>query len=224
MVSLALSHPYVSVPDQFTTAQLRNLAVWYPSAPPPTVNLNATTFPHASSHFKTYDPLFCFSFAGPDGSCLETLLRVEAWCTQGIHHLVFRYAGNGSPQGAGSEELGHRDSEARHRPGRTWSNFIINGPAGERITGVDVYELQDDEDPPLVCGLRLHTNFGRSGLLCGDQSKLSGHDIAVTSTMHEDAAITGFYASRCYREGLTSLGVISEQLAPQSEEGNVFEH
>jgi hypothetical protein len=155
MVTLALSHPYVSIPDEFTTDQLRNLAVWYPSAPPPTVDLNAATFPQASSHFKTYDPFIWCSFAGPDGSCLENLLRIEAWCTEGIHSLVFTYTGNGSPQGIGFQEFGDRDNRARSPCGRVWSTFVINGLAGERITGIDVYELQDDADYPLICGLQV---------------------------------------------------------------------
>lgn len=116
--------------------KLRNLAMWYPDIPGSTLCLNDNSFLPRDHYVDGYKPLVWVSFGGPRGIYLQHLTRVSAMCWGVIHRIDFSY---------NKESPVEHQTFGRHKP-RYFENvidFSIDGPGGEVINAIEVYQHYD---------------------------------------------------------------------------------
>ncbi|KAI7763635.1 hypothetical protein LZL87_010690 [Fusarium oxysporum] len=135
--------------------------VWHPAAPQPDV---ATVLP-PTIDAASPQPSFILNmdFGGPSGSLLPLLNRIvvflDSSVTFSIRGLGFYYT-DGKEREFGFREILH---DSRERSLAIEQSLSINGPAGERITGVGFLTVLIHREHTVVFpySLTISTNFGR---------------------------------------------------------------
>lgn len=91
MVSIAVApRPTASSLDPSPKANIRHAGVWYPTLPPPTLDLHDTFFPAALTSTRGLHPLFWTSFGGPGGIYLRHLTKITI-CWEGLSRIEFSF-------------------------------------------------------------------------------------------------------------------------------------
>ncbi|KAJ4412500.1 hypothetical protein N0V82_008770 [Gnomoniopsis sp. IMI 355080] len=203
---MAIHVPQAQEKTTIGDSTLRTTALWYPEIPPPSMDLNESSFiPPRDKYLSGFEPLVVCHFGGQDGRYLRHLVGITLTGVGDIRRMKFSYDDNDinvSPFG-------------RTRPNDLLyvRDFPINGPGGEVIIAVDgIYCVTERTISLVYC--KLTTNRGR--LFEIPPTKPQTSYCTTVETMHVDAAagtaITGFYGAQ-YPEfgwGMTTLGVISE--------------
>ncbi|OAA71479.1 F-box domain, Skp2-like protein [Cordyceps fumosorosea ARSEF 2679] len=131
---------------------LRNGSLWAKSIPDSSLQLNDTTVaisnfgveytsaPGYSAYSDWYDPIHRSVFGGTRGQSLTYLTGIHAYMLLGPSGLEFEFAPGHLDYVDTCEDLGvFPDSDCA-----TMQHFYIDGPGGERITGVELY-LEHEE-------------------------------------------------------------------------------
>jgi hypothetical protein len=133
MVTIAAaSSPKHQLLNDQCLSSLRNTALWYPSVPGPNIRLNEASFTNPRSYTEGFEPLAWVRFGGPSGDYLNHLTRINFGRLQNrLNFIAFHY-----------DIAIDGEEEKRYQLGRglvtSAQDFLIDGPYGERITGVEV--------------------------------------------------------------------------------------
>ncbi|KAH7169296.1 hypothetical protein DER46DRAFT_635251 [Fusarium sp. MPI-SDFR-AT-0072] len=135
--------------------------VWHPAAPQPDV---ATVLP-PTIDAASPQPSFILNmdFGGPSGSLLPLLNRIVVFLDSSVNFSIrglgFYYT-DGTEREFGFREILH---DSRERSLAIEQSLSINGPAGERITGVGFLTVLIHREHTVVFpySLMITTNFGR---------------------------------------------------------------
>ncbi|TDZ14321.1 hypothetical protein Cob_v012750 [Colletotrichum orbiculare MAFF 240422] len=190
--------------------RLRNSGLWYPEIPASTLCLNEDSFLPRDHYMDGYKPLFWTSFGGPGGIYLRNLTELSVtWGGGGIRRIDFVH----------NTSVPREHGTFGCQPPEDWAKnikFSIDGPGGEFIDTIDVFQHYPEEGYPwmleegILVALKVFTNRDRSCLfsLHAQPPGSQVRRIAVA----QGTVITGFYG--CQRShdgsGVTALGVISE--------------
>ncbi|TDZ10344.1 hypothetical protein C8034_v012152 [Colletotrichum sidae] len=190
--------------------RLRNSGLWYPEIPASTLCLNEDSFLPRDHYTDGYKPLFWTSFGGPGGIYLRNLTELSVtWGGGGIRRIDFVH----------NTSVPREHGTFGCQPPEDWAKnikFSIDGPGGEFIDTIDVFQHYPEEGYPwmleegILVALKVFTNRDRSCLfsLHAQPPGSQVRRIAVA----QGTVITGFYG--CQRShdgsGITALGVISE--------------
>lgn len=136
MVSIAIPRQ----PDTtkaFGEDSLRRSAIWYPDVPPPVLNLNEDSFMPLQTYTWGFRPLYWACFGGPGGIYLPHLTEITSWGDGRLLRLEFSFD---------TEVPAECWTFGRIEEGdySTFFEFRIDGPGGEVIDRVEVYQ----EFPP----------------------------------------------------------------------------
>ncbi len=143
--------------------KFRRSAMWYPDVPAPIISLNEDFFIPLGSYTWGYKPLFWTCFGGPGGSYLPHLTKVTASCEVGLLRMDFSF----------DREVPHESRRfGRHEDPRFGKvvEFLVDGPGGEVIDQVEVWQEFPPEDQHVpawyrregeLAWLKLSTNYGR---------------------------------------------------------------
>lgn len=113
---------------------LRAAGLWYPDIPDPDVCLNEQSYLQPETEIAAFSPIFWSNFGGPGGMYLRHLTGMKVHSNGSIMGIQFQHDIDGIPPEARS--LGrHLCSQCIcGRP----MEFSIDGPGGERITGIEI--------------------------------------------------------------------------------------
>lgn len=113
--------------------QLRHMAIWYPTLPPKTININEAFFQgqrDCGAYLSGFRPLFWTCFGGPGGIYLRHLTKITL-CCDALRRIEFSF-NVGVP--VESRMFGrHEDEELTEVV-----EFPIDGPGGEVIDQIEV--------------------------------------------------------------------------------------
>ncbi|TQN67166.1 hypothetical protein CSHISOI_07829, partial [Colletotrichum shisoi] len=143
MVSLAVCRR-LSSPKQADHEEnrLRNSGLWYPDIPGRALCLNEDSFAPRDHYSNGYKPLFWTSFGGPGGVYLRNLTSLTAiWGGGGLRRIDFAYD---MPVPSEHQTFGCQESGE----GTKTINFAIDGPGGELIDKIEVFQQYPDAGYP----------------------------------------------------------------------------
>ncbi|RHZ49303.1 uncharacterized protein CDV56_105540 [Aspergillus thermomutatus] len=139
MVSLAVPstlNPLFPSDPRGEHLPLRTTGLWYPDLPPPSLHLHDGTFPGGQIPLQEYRPLVHIMFGGPRGHMLQYLTRISVTVSKtAIVGIDFFYSDDAPVkclQACPATATGDYTTKIP---------FPVDGPAGERLTG-----LQADMD------------------------------------------------------------------------------
>ncbi|KAI9738737.1 MAG: hypothetical protein M1834_008242 [Cirrosporium novae-zelandiae] len=197
---------------------LRDAAQWFPDIPYKNVCLNETFFSEPPRSPLRYQPLTMVVYGGPQGIHLSKLIGITVSIRDShkLYGIDFIY--NVEVDGQKIHTLGcHAPvsdmdgllTESSGRPARQEIHFLIDGPDGEIITGVDILQRRYRNYS------EIYTNRDRIGTF---PPGLEGHpeiqkDLPILFVqVPESTTITGFYAPLRAYGIIRQLGVISERI------------
>jgi hypothetical protein len=118
---------------------LRDSAIWYPQPPPTTLNLNEHLLVAPDMYTSGYRPLFWTWFGGPGGSLLSKLVKIKIFGYIGRIDFIFSCPGMTTEcQSFGRIDID--DSEETENEQDKAVEFMIDGPGGETINRVEIYQ------------------------------------------------------------------------------------
>ncbi|KAJ6782445.1 hypothetical protein PWT90_10366 [Aphanocladium album] len=124
-------------------ASLRSTAVWMGSVPSATQHLSEDVFAAMYADDGLYEPLHRSVFGGARGDSLAHLTGIQVFVTTSPCGVEFEFAPGHLDYLDTCQDLGaFPETELT-----SVQHFAIDGPGGERITGVDVYVLEDPNGP-----------------------------------------------------------------------------
>ncbi|TQW07179.1 hypothetical protein V2A60_000803 [Cordyceps javanica] len=128
--------------SEWKPASVRDTAVWQEGIPDRQLQLNEAFFSvlHADDDF--YDPIYWSVFGGTRGQSLGHLTAIQTYMTSTPCGIEFWFTPGYLDYIDTCGDLGvFPDSELA-----ALQRFSINGPGGERISGVDLYLSHDSQD------------------------------------------------------------------------------
>ncbi|KAH8647717.1 hypothetical protein BX600DRAFT_475765 [Xylariales sp. PMI_506] len=219
MVSLAIRSNSNALAQNVETravdnqASLRTSGLWYPSIPPPDLQLNEHLFVPSDYFLDGYKPLLWTHFGGPGGIYLKYLIRISVVWGGDIRRIEFVYS-EGSP--IESQVLGRYKP---HEYAKT-ADFAIDGPGGELIDIIEVNRFYPENVSSgwlakhgAFRSFKVSTNRMRSYVF-GDRPGPRGRLVSTPLATNAGSVITGLYTSKRPKDsfGFTALGVISEEI------------
>ena len=137
MVSLAIA-PQLHSPSPYGHDTLRRSEIWYPEFPPLALNLNEDSFLPLQSYTWGYRPLFWACFGGPRGSYLPHLTKMTvSW--SGLRRIKFTFNIEVPVE---QRTFGRQDDDEHTK----LIEFLIDGPGGEIIERVEIFQRYPSED------------------------------------------------------------------------------
>ncbi|VUC37109.1 unnamed protein product [Clonostachys rosea] len=202
---------------QQTQGNLASAALWYPEVPPASATLQNLELADNRyfTNSKYYAPLVWAHFGGQRGESLRNLVSITFTVNKGIMKMTFGY--NSLPD----LTLGRHVLPLHEYWELPPAKFIINGPGGEFITGVDVsysmterqgYQYALECDFMRLRAVKVYTNYGRSRTFKARNADKSGWSVQRFRNTSENTRITGFYTRQRpdRAAGFTGLGVVLE--------------
>ncbi|KAL6234049.1 hypothetical protein BDW75DRAFT_251655 [Aspergillus navahoensis] len=202
IVSLGLAVTNLKPPPPLSREQSH---LWMPAVPNHEgVNLSTLLPPQSALPFA---PLISIDFGAPRGLGLASLTR-----------LVFYMGCDMNPMCGVRAVYANRVSRLYGSENGNELSVCIDGPNGERVTKIAILHRVDnapraDETPwgeiPILCGVRISTNRGRTATLSTMASRLDAnvviHELKKSNPDHD---ITGFLAVQVPpREAFLGLGI-----------------
>lgn len=198
MVSIAVApQPATQTLEAHRHDKLRRSAIWYPELPPTSLNLNEEAFPQLPSYTWGYRPLFWACFGGPGGVYLGRLTKITG-CLSLLRRIDFTFQGEVPAE---CRTFGRwEDSEYA-----MLIEFPIDGPGGERIERVDIFQQYPaesgtcDTDWYSVEGdlnsLKIYTNRGRACRF-GPRPSSRKNIVRQKFVAASGSVITGFFGAQ----------------------------
>jgi hypothetical protein len=198
MVSIAVApQPDAPTPAAHKQDELRRSAIWYPDFPLASLDLNEASFPQLPSYTWGYRPLFWACFGGPGGMYLGCLTKITiSWSF--LRRMDFTF---------------DREVPAECRTFGRWEDsehtdliqFPIDGPGGERIERVDIFQQYPSERERFqvewyraegsLDSLKIYTNRGRACRF-GDRPSSRKKIVRQKFLAAPGSVITGFFGAQ----------------------------
>ncbi|KAM0666654.1 hypothetical protein ACQRIU_004509 [Beauveria bassiana] len=199
---------------KWESASLRDIALWEDGIPDRELQLNEAIFRKMYPDDGVYDPIFRSIFGGTRGQSLSYLTGIRVYITSTPCGIEFDYT---------SDHIDYVDTCRDLLGGFPESDFAsvqlfrIDGPGGERITGVELDVLVNpcrshlDNDTTELESFKIFTNRGRSCHFRRRNKHLRVRVRAVPVPVPVGETITGFYCT-LFSGCINALGVITEKL------------
>ncbi|KAM3514378.1 hypothetical protein MY11210_001932 [Beauveria gryllotalpidicola] len=199
---------------EWESASLRNVALWEDGIPDRELQLNEAIFAMMYPDDGIYDPVSRSVFGGTRGQSLPYLTGIQVYVTSTPCGIEFDFTSDHIDYVDTCKDLGtFRESELG-----AMQRFSIDGPGGERITGVELYVLLDPCRSHLdkcanteLESFKVMTNRGRSCHFRRKNRFLRINVRAVPVPVPAGETITGFYCT-VFSNCINALGVITEML------------
>ncbi|KAM3450632.1 hypothetical protein MY3296_005903 [Beauveria thailandica] len=199
---------------EWESASLRDIALWEDGIPDRELQLNEAIFRKMYPDDGIYDPVSRSVFGGTRGQSLPYLTGIRVYITTTPCGIEFDYTSGHVDYVDTCKDLLGVFPESDFL---TAQLFPIDGPGGERITGVDLDMLIDpcrshleNSDNTELESFKIFTNRGRS---CHFRRKrhLRVNVRTVPVPVPAGETITGFYCTT-FGGYINALGVITEKL------------
>jgi len=211
-LAFATAAPSRQQNEAVPVGSIRHHALWYPTVPPPHLNLNEGSYAGTKPTALEYSPFFWSQFGGSYGECLRHLTCISVMRLGQLCSVEFEYDTDDSAVNV--RKLGRRGSTDYSQV----TKFPIDGPSGEIVTSIE-FSLKRvaSKHALFFCkngileSLKITTSWNRSThfLPRGEQAQ----DVTLRTVKIQDGTtITGLYAMQHPEMGLVSLGVISQEL------------
>ncbi|KAI0388244.1 hypothetical protein F5Y17DRAFT_453560 [Xylariaceae sp. FL0594] len=213
VVSLAISgdtDPAGSSDQLGPSLCLQDAATWYPDIPP-----SAFSFLGVSGNIG-FRPLEAAIFSDSAGVSLRNVIGIRArtiWFSNDEYYSLLSLQVDldeplngqtrveiGLPEGTLEAISRDQDEEVEEH------NFLIDSAAGERIIGVDVNSIADED----FLGLEVHTSFNRSAQFPQDHTLnlRRQKDLKTVRLWPETGHILGFYGTVMRTMGVVRIGIV----------------
>lgn len=140
MVSIAVHTrplpPVLGAPED--TRRLKDSGLWYPTIPSQNLDLNEESFLPRHAYLAGYKPLLWCHFGGPGGLYLQYLtgITVTSSFPDRIFSIQFSFDNEIVPP-----EHRTLGCSIEDEPGKKVVQFSIDGPGGERIEAIEMYQF-----------------------------------------------------------------------------------
>ncbi|KAJ3483245.1 hypothetical protein NLG97_g7350 [Lecanicillium saksenae] len=198
--------------EDWEPVSLRTTATWMGSVPDAAQHLSEDVFATMHLDDGVYEPIHRSVFGGARGGSLAYLTGIQVFVTLAPCGVEFEFQQGHLDHLEACQDLGaFPENELT-----SVQHFAIDGPGGERITGVDMYMLEDPNGPDDAIRAELYsfkvfTNWHRSRHFQRERATHKENLALVSVSVPPGATITGFFCTTL-GECMNTLGIISEVL------------
>jgi len=126
--------PHIPVPHETINRNLRQLAIWDPDVPSPTLDLNESFLVTPELYTSGFRPLFWTWFGGPRGIHLSNLVKITI---VGLAILRVDFTFDNPKVPAERHQFPRRELDSDEQ-GSKMIEFTIDGPQGELINKIEI--------------------------------------------------------------------------------------